>query len=169
MYKINTGTLRAEDVTVLYHQLHSEWKQKTLAVILSDDNEIANRSLTKNTITFLQATLDVEMIFDGNYFTRIFDHPVYGATNVGHAIVKSGTNMYIYTHNTSLLNFNIRHALSKSVTKLFETRECTTRARANVWRNVKSVTPVINLQEGLNTLNSLIQRNSDIKKPIYKV
>jgi hypothetical protein len=113
------------------------------------------------------------MIFNGNYFIRIFDHPVYGATNVGHAIVKSVksgiTNTYIYTHNTSLLNFNIRHTLSKSVIKLFETRECTTRARANVWRNVKSVTPVINLQEGLNALNSLMQRNSDISKPIYKV
>jgi hypothetical protein len=169
VYKINTSTLYAEDVTVVHHQLHTAWKQKTLAAILSDANEIANRSLIQNTITFLQATLEVEMIFDGNYFTRIFDHPVYGATNVGHAIVKSGTNIYIYTHNTSLLNYNIRHTLSKSVTKLFETREYTTRARSNVWRNVKSVTPVINLQEGLNTLNSLTQRNSDIKKSIYKV
>ena len=169
VYKINTATLRAEDINVVYHQLYPGWNQRTLAAILADDNEIANLSLIQNMITFLQATLDVEMIFDGNYFIRIFDHPVYGATNVGHAIVKSGTNMYIYTHNTSLLNFNIRHTLSKSVTKLFETRECTTRARANVWRNVKSVTPVINLQEGLNALNSLMQRNSDIKKPIYKV
>lgn len=169
VYKINTATLHAEDVKVVYHQLHTEWNQRNLAAILADANEIANSSLIQNTITFLQATLEVEMIFDGNYFTRIFDHPVYGATNVGHAIVKSGTNIYIYTHNTSLLNFNIRHTLSKSVTKLFETRECTTRARANVWRNVKSVTPVINLQEGLNALNSLMRRNSDIKKPIYKV
>lgn len=169
VYKINTSTLYAEDVTVVYHQLHTAWNQRTLGVILADD--IANRSLIQNMITFLQATLDTEMIFDGNYYIRIFDHPVYGATNVGHAIVKSytGSNTYIYTHNTSLLNYNIRHTLSKSVTKLFETREYTTRARSNVWRRVNSVSPVINLQEGLNVLNSLTQKNSDISKPIYKV
>ena len=170
VYKINTATLHAEDVKVVYHQLHTEWNQKTLAAILSDD--IANRSLIQNMITFLQATLDTEMIFDGNYYIRIFDHPVYGATNVGHAIVqRTDGNTYIYTHNTSLLNFNIRHTLSKSVTKLFETREYTTRARSNVWRNVNGIQPssVINFKEGQNVLNSLTQRNSDINKPTYKV
>ena len=169
VYKINTSTLYAEDVNVVYHQLDASWNQKTLAAILADD--IANRSLIQSMITFLQTTLDTEMIFDGNYYIRIFDHPVYGATNVGHAIVKSGSNTYIYTHNTSLLNYNIRHALSKSVTKLFETREYTTRARSNVWRNVNGIQPssVINFKEGQNVLNSLTQRNSDINKSIYKV
>ena len=169
VYKINTSTLYAEDVNVVYHQLDASWNQKTLAAILADD--IGNRSLIQSMITFLQVTLDTEMIFDGNYYIRIFDHPVYGATNVGHAIVKSGSNTYIYTHNTSLLNYNIRHALSKSVTKLFETREYTTRARSNVWRNVNGIQPssVINFKEGQNVLNSLTQRNSDINKSIYKV
>lgn len=170
VYKINTSTLHAEDITVVHHQLHTrEWNQKTLAAILADD--IANRSLIQSMITFLQATLDSEMIFDGNYFIRIFNHIVYGDTNIGHAIVKSGSNTYIYTHNTSLFNYDVRHTLSRSVAKLFETRECISKATANLWRNVKGIqaSSVINLQEGLNTLNSLTQRNSDIRKSIYKV
>ena len=172
VYKINTDTLRGEDVKVLYHQLYPEWtelNQRTLAEILGDD--IANRSLIQSMIAFLQATLDSDMIFDGNYFIRIFNHTVYGDTNVGHAIVKSGNNTYIYTHNTSLLNFNVRHTLSRSVTKLFETRECISKATANLWRSVTGIptSSVINLQEGQNVLNSLIQRNSDIRKSIYKV
>jgi hypothetical protein len=171
VYKINTSTLYAEDVVVVHHQLQNGWKQKTLATILADDNEIANRSLIQSMIKFLQATLDSEMIFDGNYFIRIFNHIVYGDTNIGHAIVKSGSNTYIYTHNTSLFNYDVRHTLSRSVAKLFETRECISKATANLWRNVKGIqaSSVINLQEGLNTLNSLTQRNSDIRKSIYKV
>lgn len=171
VYKINTDTPRGEHVKVLYHQLYPGWNQnqRTLAEILEDD--IANRSLIQSMIAFLQATLDSDMIFDGNYFIRIFNHTVYGDTNVGHAIVKSGNNTYIYTHNTSLLNFNVRHTLSRSVTKLFETRECISKATANLWRNVKGIqaSSVINFQEGQNVLNSLILRNSDISKSIYKV
>jgi hypothetical protein len=170
VYKINTSTLYATDATVVHHQLQPGWNQRRLGVILADDNEIANRSLIQSMITFLQATLDNEMIFGGNYFIRVFDHPVHGATNVGHAIVKSGNGTtYIYTQNTSLLNFNVRHTLSRSVTKLYETRECISRATANLWRAIQSISPVINLQEGQNVLNSLMQRNSDIAKSVYKV
>ena len=170
VYKIDTDTLSGEHVTVVHHQLHTTWKNKTLATILADDSEIANRSLIQSMIKFLQATLDSEMIFDGNYFIRIFNHIVYGATNVGHAIVqRTDGNTYIYTHNTSLFNYDVRHTLSRSVAKLFETRECISKATANLWRNVKCISSVINLQEGRNVLNSLIQRNSDIRKSIYKV
>jgi hypothetical protein len=172
VYKINIDTLSAMDVRVVHHQLNKEWNQRTLAEILADDKEFANRSLIQNIITFLQETLDAEMIFDGNYFIRIFNHTIYGDTNVGHAIVKSSEgSIYIYTHNTSLLNYNVRYTLSKSVAKLFETREYMAKATANLWRqiNPKQTSRVINFQEGKNVLNSLMQRNSDINKYLYKV
>jgi hypothetical protein len=167
VYKIDMSTLHAEDVTVVYHQLHTEWNQHTLGKLLG--NAVENRSLLQKMITFLQETLDSEMIFDGNYFIRIFNHTIYGDTNVGHAIVKSHEgSTYIYTHNTSLLNYNVRYALSRSVDKLFETREYISKATANLWRQVKGK-PTTNFQEGQNVLYSLMQRNEDIKKYIYQV
>ncbi len=167
VYKIDMSTLHAEDVTVVYHQLNKEWNQKTLSTLLGA--AVENRSLLQKMITFLQETLDSEMIFDGNYFIRIFNHTIYGDTNVGHAIVKSSEgSIYIYTHNTSLLNYNVRQTLSRNVSKIFETREYMAKVAANLWRQVKGKSTT-NLREGQNTLNSLKLQNSDINKSMYKV
>ena len=167
MYKIDKSTIYAEDVTVVYHQLNTEWNQKTLSTLLGE--AVENRSLLQKMITFLQETLDSEMIFDGNYFIRIFNHTIYGDTNVGHAIVKSSKgSTYIYTHNTSLLNYNVRQTLSRNVSKIFETREYMAKVAANLWRQVKGKSTT-NLREGQNALNSLKLQNSDITKSMYKV
>ena len=167
LHKINLTTLQAKDITVIYHPLYTHWNGKTYDAILGSDQ--LNYDLIQNAIIHLQTILDNEMIYNDNTFAKIFKHNTYGYKNVLYKYFNYNNSIYMFMCATTILNYNLNYGINIGINTLMETRQCIGKMACEIYRRSKNIEPLTNKIQGLSSLKTLMQKNIQIPKQIYKL
>jgi hypothetical protein len=167
LFKVNTTSLKSEDITVIYHPLYPNWSTYTLGELL--DIDLLNNKLINTILLFEQDNYDNEMIFSYMCTNIVMYNPIYGPKNVGRKYFLNNGQLYCYLYHTTLMTNNLNVNVNNKINLLMETRKCFTRMNSDIWRRINNIQNVLNLQEGLNTLNTLMKQTQEIKKNIFKI
>jgi len=167
LFKLNMSTLKSTDTKVVFHPVYPNWNGKTFGQLLIDDP--LNNSLIKNAINSQQLFFDNETIFDGAIINTIFNHNAHGYKICGWKFISINGQMYMYACGVTILTRNINYGINVKINLLYETRKCIVRMTSDLYRRKTGKPVLLNLQKGLNTLNTLLRQTQDIKKHIFKI
>ena len=67
------------------------------------------------------------------------------------------------------MNYNLNYSINVGITKLMETRQCIGKMACELYRRSKHIVPIKNSIQGFTSLKTLMQKNIQIRKQIYKL
>ena len=167
LIKLNISTLKSEDIKIIYHPLYPKWSNYTLGELL--DIDLLNNKLINTILLFMQDNYDNEMIFSYMCTNNVMYNPIYGPKNIAIKYFLNNEKLYCYLFHTTLTTNNLNITINENIKSLFNVRICCSRMNSELWRRIKNIQNILNLQEGLNTLNTLIKQTQNINKYVFKI
>ena len=167
LIKLNISTLKSEDIKIIYHPLYPKWSNYTLGELL--DIDLLNNKLINTILLFMQDNYDNEMIFSYMCTNNVMYNPIYGPKHIAIKYFLNNEKLYCYLFHTTLTTNNLNITINENIKLLFNVRICCSRMNSDIWRRIKNKQNILNLQEGLNTLNTLRKQTQNINKYVFKI
>jgi len=165
LFKLNMDTQDANDITVICNPQNPHWHGYTLGNLSSTD--IYNYNLIQTIRATEQQNIDNELIFDDVIYNNIMMHPVYGSKIMAWKIMCINTQVYVYMFSLTLSSRHINYETNTFIQQLYHARKCAVRMLYSLWRRKQNKPVLLNLREGTNTLNTLIQLTKYIHKRFF--
>lgn len=154
IYKIDTTSMLAKDITIIYDSNYSNFNGKTIAQALI---AYPNNNIELNTINDIyQNVLDSEPIYDGSLivFTQSY---IINVSEFSIICFKNNSNLYFLININSIQEFNIRYFTNKNIINFFNTKRFSIMNLNDIYRRMYNITNTYNLIEGTNLLNKLFK------------
>lgn len=169
LFKLNMNTFKSEDTIIVFHPIHTKWIGYTFKELLTNDVDLVNNKLIQHASEHQQDLLDREMIFEDALLSTVFSHNINGYKLIAWKFILNNGQIYLSAFGTTILTSKINYGINDNAKLLYEIRKCVSRMVSSLGRRIYDSAVILNLQEGINTLNTLIQQTQNIKKSIFKI
>lgn len=154
VFKLNLDTLLADDMIVSYHWLFKHWKTQKLKDIDDPNNNYALNIIK----TTYQQMLNEDCMFDMKEIVKVVFF-VYGYKRLRFTCFVNNNDMYLLCVGTNIQQFNLQFKTNNNIQRLMDVRNTYVEMLYDMVRRLKNPSPIINIQEGLNNLNTLMSMN----------
>jgi hypothetical protein len=158
IYKINTSSMLAKDITIIYDSQEAYLNGNTI----NEAKDLYPNYLSQLNIIegIYQEILDYNMIYDNILIIKVVQYIVNISQIIIRCFNKNGNIYFLVNVISNIQNYNIKYNTNKNILSFYENQFFMTSYVNNLQRRINNIEQVYNLNEGLNLINIYNNENT---------